>query len=377
MTDITKSKIKIIEPFTEDDIRLIRSNFSKKRKIVYYCMAVFFALGLMVSAFALFLEIQKARDIHDLVNSIRYWEVLIPFFIGTGAMIICLLVLVVFHQEINIELNNNKKCIYKGVVTKRSENAVRTGTGSNRDTQYYYHIYLGDISFEHEDLYFEINEGDTIDVQISEKLKIVLSKNITKNRRVAEVMPEIKETLGIFNIVESKHDVGKWTAPLTEEENEALKAQMQKISKRILSVAIILSLALGAAAEIILWHDHYYTWDQSLAIRLGFWGSPVAFLGLLLFRKLVPVLKDIHRGEKLIILEKVINKEEYKWASAQEVSYYINGLTEKTEVPHDIFNALGAGDDYELHKTITRGKLLVLVIPKSGIKYKNPDFFQT
>lgn len=140
MATLAKDNIKIIEPFTENDIRLIKSKFSKKRKIVYYCMAVFFALGLMVSAFALFLEIQKVRDIHNLVNSIRYWEVLIPFCIGTGAVVICLLVLVVFHQEINIELNNNKKCIYKGVVTKRSENAVRTGTGKNRDTQYYYHI---------------------------------------------------------------------------------------------------------------------------------------------------------------------------------------------------------------------------------------------
>jgi hypothetical protein len=57
-------------------------------------------------------------------------------------------------------------------------------------------------------------------------------------------------------------------------------------------------------------------------------------------------------------------------------SYLDAGLPSKIKVSKEFFNLLNASDDFELHKTLVRRKLLVAVNPKSGIKYLNPEIFR-
>lgn len=381
-TEADDKNMKAVLPLTAEDVRLIKNSFSRKRKIVYYFMAALITIGTVVSLIAIYDETSSVNRLNSIAVAngeqayftVYYPELLIPFFIGTGIALVLILVLIMFNQELNIELNNNRKCIYKGVVTKRSEKATRLGVGDNRETYYDNYIYLGDICFEHKELYFEISEGDRIDVQISERLNIILHKNITKNKTVARLTPEKIGEAGHFDIVRGGQDVAKHTAPMTGDELEALVNLKQKRFKKILPVAVIFTLGLGITSEIILATGSYML-DEIIAMRGGLWGGPAAFFGLLLYWKVNLLSKDIRSGEKLIISEKVTDKEEYTWASTQKTSYYIKGLSEKTEVSKEVFDSLTAGDDYELHKTKLREIFLALVNPGAGMKYRNPDFF--
>ncbi len=385
-SDITDStgSMKAVFPLTDEDIHLIKKSFSKKRKIVYYFMAGLFTIGTAISAVAIFIEIQSVNRLNsiaashgqEMFYSVNYIERLVPFFAGAGIALILVLVLVMFSQELNIELNNNRKWIYKGVVTSRTEKSRYVGVGKNRETYYDYYIHLGDITFAHKDLYFELSDGDRIDVEVSEKLDIVLRKNIVSNRAVANVKPEKTGEFGIFDIVKNKYEVTIQTECMTSEELEALNSQMMRRLKRIMPVAVIFILSGGIACEINLWHDHY-TWDQALAMRIGLWGGPIVFFGLLLYVKVLRLLQDIRRREKLIFSEKVIDKEERVWASTRESSYYIKGLKENTEVSKAVYDSMKAGDSYELHKTKIRKKFLSLVVPSTGVKYSDPDIFRT
>lgn len=350
---------------TASDIQLIKNKFKEKKKITYYCMLFFFIAGTLYSAYALYEYYGFSRI-----------ENLIPFFIGTGAVLICALVLFTFNQEIGIELKNNKKIVYRGVVSKRSETATRFGVGKNRDTYYSYFIYLGeDIYFEHKDLYFEINVGDTIDVQISEKLKIILQKTIVKDKDVTDVAPEVIAQHGFFQEIREKHKVKERFEFLAENELEALKTQKKKRLNRILLFALIFLAGFGLTSEIVLWTGNYYSFDEILAIRIGFLGSPLLFFALLLYRRIVPLTNDIKSGKKIIYLEKLINKDQYTWASTNETDYYLVGLQGKTTVSRELFSTLNAGDDFELHKTLIRRKLLYALNPKTQFRFYNPDIF--
>jgi hypothetical protein len=356
---------KEIAPLTASDIEIIKSKFKKKRKIAYYCMIIFLTAGILLTTYAV-----TGYGFSRLEN-------FVPLIVGFVAVLICALVLVMFSQEVNLELKNNQKYLYKGIVSQRSEKSTRMGTGQNRQTYSDYFIWLGDeIRFEHQDLYFEVNVGDTIDVQISEKLKIVLYKNIQKKKSVSDVIPEVLADYGIVQEIKEKHQVKEREDFLSEDELTALKAQKHRRIKRILPVAIIFLFGFGICSEIILLDD-YYSLDEILAIRIGFWGSPVAFFGLLLLRKLAGLSKDIKEGKKIIVTEKLINKDQYTWASSGETDYFVVGLTGKTRVSKEFFNSLTAGDDFELHKTKVRKKQLAALNPKSGIKYLNSEIFKT
>lgn len=162
-----------IQPLTPEDVSVIRARFGKKKKIVYYFMAIFPAAGALLSAYA----------VYD--YGLSRLENFVPFIIGVVAILVCSLILVMFNQELNLELKNNRKWIYKGMVTGRHESSIRSGVAGDRDKYTDYYIRLGDVSFVHKDIYFEVGVGDRIDVQVSEKLNIVLSKNIIKNPAVA------------------------------------------------------------------------------------------------------------------------------------------------------------------------------------------------
>ncbi len=355
---------KEIAQLTASDIQVIKNKFKKKRTIVFYCMAIFFVAGALVSLYAV-LDYGFSR-----------FENYVPFIIGAVAVLICGLVLLMFNQEINLELNSNQKCIYRGVVSKRSETSTRTGFGKNRDTYYSYFISLGeDICFENRDLYFEINEGDTIDVQISEKLKIVLFKKIEKKKSIADAMTDVIDNHGPLLEIRYKQEAKFRIEFLNDEEIAALKVQKKKRTKRILIVGIILLFGFGATAEFTLWIDPYYSWDEILAFRLGFWGIPLAFFSLLYYRRTVPLTKDIQSGEKVIIGEKLTNKDEWYSYTAKAYTYTLKGSREKIEVSKEIFNSIGPGDDFEIHKTKLRNTFLLMVIMKNGMKYKSPDIF--
>jgi hypothetical protein len=349
---------------TAGDIQLIKNKFKRKQTITYYCMAVFFIAGALVTAYAI------------MGYGFSRFENFVPLIVGLVAVIICGLVLFTFNQEIGIELKNNKKIIYRGVVSKRSETATRTGAGKERDTYYSYFIYLGeDIYFEHKDLYFKINVGDAIDVQISEKLKIILQQNIVKDKDVTDVAPEVIAQHGIFQEIREKHKVEERVEFLSEEELAALKTQKKRRLKRILLFALIFLAGFGFTAEIIRSTGNFYSWEEILAIRLGFWGSPLLFFGLLFYRRIMPLTKDIKSGKKIIYLEKLINKDQYTWTSTNETDYYLVGLQGKITVSRELFNTLNAGDDFELYKTLIRRKLLYALNPKTQFRFYNPDIF--
>jgi len=354
-------------PLSAHDIQLIKTKFSKKRKVVYYWMFVFLIIGALVSLYAL-------------VNygaGYRLLENLIPFFVGIGLALICLLVIFNYNKQINLEFKNGRKCIYKGVVTKRFERSVQTGTGKNKSTHYYYYIYLGDICIEHKDLYYEIGVGDKIEVHISEKLGIIFYKNIVKNKAVADAMPEVIDKHGPLLEIKYKQEAKSRNEFLTDEEIAALEKQKKKRTNRILIVGIILLFGFGATAEFTLWVDPYYSWDEILAFRVGFWGIPLAFFSLLFYRRTVPLSKDILSGEKTIISEKLINKEESYSDAAKAYTYNIKGIRENIAVSKEFFNSIGPGDDFEIHQTKIRNTFLVTVIMKNGIKYYNPNIFKT
>ena len=317
---------KEIAQLTAGDIQTIKGKFKKKRKIVYYCMLIFLTAGALFSAYALYEYYGFSR-----------FENLVPFIIGIGAVLICFLVLVAFNQEINLELKSNKKCIYRGVVSKRSEKSTRVGFGKNRDVYYSNFIYLGDeIIFENKELYYEVNIGDTIDVQISEKLKIVLFKKIEKAKAVNDALPEVMNDYGIAQEIRYKQDLKSRIEFLNEGEIAALNALKKKRTLRIIITGAILTLLMGATAELNLYIDHYNL-EETIQWRLGFWGIPLAFFSLLYYRRTVPLTKDIQSGEKVIIGEKLTNKDEWYSDTAKAYTYTLKGSREKIEVSKEIF----------------------------------------
>ncbi len=353
-------------PLSPEDIQLIKTKFSKKRKVVYYCMTVFLVIGALVSTYAII----------NYGAGYRLLENLIPFFVGIGLALICLLVLFNYNQEINLELKNSRKCIYKGVVTKRFEKSVQTGTGKNKNTNYYYYIYLGDICIEHKDLYFELSVGDKIEVHISEKLGIIFYKNIIKNKAVADAMPEVIDTHGPLLEIKYKQEVNHRIEFLNDDEITGLKAQKKRRTKRILIVGAIITLLMGATAELNLYIDSYW-WNEIIMWRLGFWGIPLAFFSLLFYRRTIPLSKDIMEGKKIIISEKLINKEESYSDAAKAYTYNIKGIRENLAVSKEFFDSIGPGDDFEIHQTSVRNKLLSVVILKSSFSYKNHEIFKS
>jgi len=354
----------------KEDILILKKRFNKKKKIFLYCIAIILVIGTAISSFAIISEYLK----YEYVDKI--WEMLIPFFAGISLALFLLLGLVALIQENNIELKNGQKTIFKGIVTKRKEEIRRTMVGGKSENNYYYYIYLNDICFEHHDIYFEINEGDFIEIHLSEKLNLVLFKNIVKNKAIAEVIPETKEKFGIFDEVPHKHEVIKRSEYLTDDELSALIAQKHKRLKTIIPAAIILLIAFGTTAEIILWADSFYSLDEIIALRIGFWGVPLVFFLLLSYRKFVPLSNDIHKSEKIIICERLINKEETYRTAYHSYSYSIKGLEENLEVSKEIFDVLNPGIDFEVHRTSVRKKFLKLKIPSTGKYYNNPKIFK-
>jgi hypothetical protein len=381
---IIESNTKTIVPLSLDEIQIIKNRFNKRKKITWYIIVILFTVGLALSGFMLIYEIQETNRLNRTLtidelkysSSPNYGEISVPFDVGTGLALILLLVIVMFNQECGMALQNNNKIIYKGVVTKLSERSSVTGIGKNRNTNYYYYIYLGDISFVHNKLYFELNEGDTIEVHMSEKLGIIFYKNIVKNKAVAEAMPEVIAEHGPILEIKYKQEVKQRNEFMTDDECNALKAQKKKRTKRIIIVGAIITLLMGATAELNLFVDSY-SLEDTIAWRIGFWGFPLAFFGLLFYRRTVALSKDIAVGEKIIISEKLINKEESYSDAAKEYTYTLNGIRENIEVSKEIFNSIGPGDDFEIHKTKIRGVFLELVIMKNNIKYDNPNIFKT
>lgn len=360
---------KAILPLTEEDIRIIRARFAQKRKIVYYFMTSLFSIGAVISAYAVYSysiagSIRSFRNFtinrgQDVLFNIYYPdpELLVPFFIGAGLALFLVLVLVMFKQELNLELNNNKKRVYKGVVTGRLEQVSRSGVAGDRDNYSSYIIRLGDVSFEHKDLYFEAGEGDRIDVQVSEKLNIILHKNIIKNKTVAGLVPEKIGELGPFDIVRGGQDAAMKTIPLTDEELAALRDLQQRRKTRIFYVAVVFIFGMGITCEIVLYADRY-TWDQALMMRLGFWGLPLAFFSLLFYLRAGLMSKDIQCGEKAVIMEKLVDKGIFSSERSGSTTYSIRGLSGRIEVSKEVYDNLKAGDCFEVHKTKARQKLL-------------------
>jgi len=356
---------KEIAQLTSGDIQTIKGKFKKKRKIVYYCMLIFLTAGALVSAYALF-DYGFSR-----------FENYAPLIIGAVAVFICGLVLLMFKQEINLELKNNKKCIYRGVVSKRSETSTRFGVGNNKDTYYSNFIYLGDeIIFENKELYYEVNIGDTIDVQISEKLKIILYKKIQKMKQVADAMPEVINKHGPLLEIKYKQEVKSRIEFLNDDEIAALQVLKKRRSLRILITGAIIILLMGATAELNLYIDSYNV-AETIQWRLGFWGIPLAFFSLLLYRRTGPLTKDIKSGEKLIIVEKLTNKNQSYSDAAKAYTYTLKGIRETIEVSKEFFNSIGPGDDFEIHRTKIRYAFLFVLIMKNGMRYNNPNIFKT
>lgn len=357
---------KEIAQLTSGDIQTIKGKFKNKRKIVYYCMLIFLTAGTLFSAYALYEYYGFSR-----------FENLVPFIIGIVAVLICCLVLVAFKQEINQEFKSNKKWIYRGVVSKRSEKSTHVGVGKNRDVYYSNFIYLGDeIIFENKELYYEVNIGDTIDVQISEKLKIVLYKKIEKAKSVKDALPEVIADYGIAQEIRHKQEQKSRVEFLNDDEIAALQALKKRRIRRILITGVIITLLMGATAELNLYIDSYNL-EETIQLRLGFWGIPLAFFSLLYYRRTVPLAIEIKSGEKVIIIEKLTNKDEWYSDAAKAYTYTLKGIREKIEVSKEIFNSISPGDDFEIHKTKIRNAFLVLVILKNGAKYFNPKIFKT
>lgn len=374
-TQVRENGTKEIRPLTSEDINIIRARFAKKRKIVYYFMAGLFSIGSFISLIAIYSETSTVNRLNsgleEVLFHVYYPELLIPFFVGAGLALFLVLVLIMFKQELNLELQNNRKWILKGVVTGRVETSTRSGVAGDRDNYSDYYIRLGDVTFEHKDLYFEVGEGDRIDVQVSEKLNIVLSKNIIKNPDVAAMTQQ--QAGSIFDAADAQK-ASTITVPMTGDELSSLKKLKQHRQRRILYVAAVFIIGLGVTCEIVLYYDKY-TWDQVLMMRLGFWGIPMAFFGLLLYLRAGLISKDIQSGKKLIITERLVDKGIFSSERAGNTTYTIRGLSERTEVSKDVYDNLTAGESYEVHKTKARGRLLSVVIPSAGIIYKNPVIF--
>jgi hypothetical protein len=367
---------------TASDIQLIKNRFKKNKKILWYIIIVLFFIGFAISAVAILNEVMEVNRLNSkgrvvdgtlMVFSVNYWEGLIPFGAGTGISLFFLFGIVATNQEQKAILRDDK-IIYKGIVSGRKETGSRRQDLGGRTESYYsYTVHLGDIYFTHEDLYHELDEGDTIEIHL--RGYIVLYKNIIKNKKVADLKPEVIADYGFAKLVIPKQKAEEKADYLTDEEMTALKKQKHRRLIRILPVAIVFVLGLGITCEINLWIDHY-TWDESLGMRLGLWGGPLVFFGLIALRRLEPLSKDIKSGQKKIIFEKLMSKNERLWASSGEMSYYLHGLTGESEVSRIFYDSLSPGDDFLLHKTLARNKLLMAVNTKTNLTFYNPEIFK-
>jgi hypothetical protein len=176
--------------------------------------------------------------------------------------------------------------------------------------------------------------------------------------------------------IKYKQEVNQRIEFLNDDEIAALHALKKKRSLRILITGAIIILSMGATAELNLYIDSYNL-AETIQWRLGFWGIPIAFFSLLLYRRTGPLAKDIKSGEKVIIVEKLTNKNQSYSDAAKAYTYTLKGIRETIEVSKEFYNTIGPGDDFEIHKSKIRYKLLKLVILKSGITYKNPDIFKS
>jgi hypothetical protein len=75
-------------------------------------------------------------------------------------------------------------------------------------------------------------------VQISEKLKYMLYKQIIKKKQLTDAMPEVIAEHGIFQEIKNKRQIEARTEFLSDKELTALKVQKQRRLKRILPVAL-------------------------------------------------------------------------------------------------------------------------------------------
>jgi hypothetical protein len=133
---------------------------------------------------------------------------------------------------------------------------------------------------------------------------------------------------------------------------------------------------MGVTAEIILRADSFYSLDEKIGMRLGFWLPPICFFLLILYRRLVPLSRDIQRAEKIIITDQVINKEEIYKAQYKTYTYNIKGRIETYEVSKEFYDSLNSGDEIEVHKTAVRKKILYIIAPSSKKMFKNTAIFK-
>lgn len=160
---------------TDRDRETIRGHFRKKRRIVILVMAVLILVGLSFSG----VELSRLNGTISGLDVNELLEALLPLIIALIFCAVGLLSIYSYSQKRKHEIRSNRKKIYKGVVTnlRQEQSTPIPITDADRVG---YRIDLGEVSLDHEELYYELKEGDEIEVHISDNLQLILFKNIKR-----------------------------------------------------------------------------------------------------------------------------------------------------------------------------------------------------